>query len=212
MTTTEPRITVDDFGRPVVDRPAFTRQLQGVHGVGEEKDGPTEFVLEYGFTPIETALELPVEVGLKDDGGEECTDLCSLLSNKQRVLRLVTEASREIRARGQPAHLDVCAYFTLTGALTGLETPQILSSMALDISLESTCGLIRSYLADPQLWLEDLAIADALNVGAFMKWGLARLVNDQGGRGFISMTAYNQFKAAERSQFLLDYLKFQARR
>ena len=60
--TTEPRITVDDFGRPVVDKPAFTRQLSGVHGIGEEKDGSTEFVLEYGFSPIETALELPVEV------------------------------------------------------------------------------------------------------------------------------------------------------
>ena len=75
--------------------------------------------------------------------------------------------------------------------------------MALDISLESTCGLIRSYLADPGLWLDDLTIADPLNVGAFLKWGLARLVNEQGGRGFISMTAYNQFKAAERSESCL---------
>lgn len=34
----------------------------------------------------------------------------------------------------------------------GLSTPLILSSMALDITLDGACQLIRSYLADRQAW------------------------------------------------------------
>lgn len=34
----------------------------------------------------------------------------------------------------------------------GLSTPLILSSMSLDINMEGTCSLIRSYLTDPKTW------------------------------------------------------------
>lgn len=44
----------------------------------------------------------------------------------------------------------------------------------------------------------DLQFAAPLSVGAFIKWGLARLVNDQGGRGFLSWEAYKDFKNAEK--------------
>lgn len=34
-----------------------------------------------------------------------------------------------------------------------------------------------------------------------MKWGLARLVNNQGGRGFVTHDAYREFRTAEKGQF-----------
>ncbi|GJN91519.1 hypothetical protein Rhopal_004542-T1 [Rhodotorula paludigena] len=80
----------------------------------------------------------------------------------------------------------------------GLDTPLILSSMALDISLEGVTSLIRVYLDDPSAWISDLALAHPLSVGAFMKWGLARLINERGRRGFVSWDSYNEFKTAER--------------
>ncbi|GAA5922025.1 uncharacterized protein JCM15063_003162 [Sporobolomyces koalae] len=79
----------------------------------------------------------------------------------------------------------------------GLDTPLILSSRALDISLENICSLIRSYIAHDS-WEQDLLLASPLSVGAFMKWGLARLVNHHGTRGFVSWDSYNDFKNAER--------------
>ena len=33
-----------------------------------------------------------------------------------------------------------------------------------------------------------------------MKWALARLVNNQGARGFVSWDAYREFKTAEKSE------------
>ncbi|BGP67094.1 hypothetical protein RTG_00488 [Rhodotorula toruloides ATCC 204091] len=81
----------------------------------------------------------------------------------------------------------------------GLDTPLILSSMALDLSLDGVCSLIRSYLEDHETWLQDLELANPLSIGAFMKWSLARLVNDRGGRGFVSWELYNEFKKAERA-------------
>ncbi|GAA5894318.1 hypothetical protein JCM5296_005136 [Sporobolomyces johnsonii] len=81
----------------------------------------------------------------------------------------------------------------------GLDTPLIMSSMALDISLEGVCSLIRSYLADVGTWEYDLQLAAPLSVGAMMKWALGRLINDRGGRGFVSWDSYNDFKAAEKA-------------
>lgn len=46
----------------------------------------------------------------------------------------------------------------------------------------------------------DLSLAEPLNVASFMKWGLARLVNERGQRGFVSFDLYSQFKTAERSE------------
>ncbi|GAA5898684.1 hypothetical protein JCM6882_000896 [Rhodosporidiobolus microsporus] len=81
----------------------------------------------------------------------------------------------------------------------GLDTPLIMSSLALDISLEGVCSLIRSYLDDPKGWASDLHLAAPLSIGAFLKWALGRLVSDRGTRGFVSWDLYSDFKLAERA-------------
>ncbi|GAA6039053.1 hypothetical protein JCM8097_000174 [Rhodosporidiobolus ruineniae] len=81
----------------------------------------------------------------------------------------------------------------------GLDTPLIMSSMALDISLEGVCSLIRTYLDDPAAWARDLQFATPLSIGAFLKWGLGRLVSERGTRGFVSWDLYSDFKVAERA-------------
>ncbi|GAA5827054.1 hypothetical protein JCM11251_002224 [Rhodosporidiobolus azoricus] len=81
----------------------------------------------------------------------------------------------------------------------GLDTPLIMSSMALDISLEGVCSLIRSYLDEPQGWAADLHLAAPLSIGAFLKWALGRLVSERGTRGFVSWESYSDFKLAERA-------------
>ncbi|KAM0755737.1 hypothetical protein T439DRAFT_341384 [Meredithblackwellia eburnea MCA 4105] len=82
----------------------------------------------------------------------------------------------------------------------GLVTPLVLSTMSLDISVEETSSLIRSYLTnDPPTFAYDLHLAAPLAVGAFLKWGLARLVNDKGGRGFLSWDAYESWKVGEKA-------------
>ncbi|BGP12621.1 hypothetical protein JCM10213_008758 [Rhodosporidiobolus nylandii] len=96
------------------------------------------------------------------------------------VEEIVARCSQEIRQRG-------------------LDTPLIMSSMALDLSLEGVCSLIRSYLDSPQTWAHDLTLSSPLSVGAFLKWGLGRLVNDRGARGFVSWDLYSDFKTAERA-------------
>ncbi|GAA5846946.1 hypothetical protein JCM3766R1_004024 [Sporobolomyces carnicolor] len=82
----------------------------------------------------------------------------------------------------------------------GLDTPLIMSSRALDLTMESVCSLIRAYLEDPKSWETDLEFAAPLAIGAFMKWALARLVNNQNGRGFVSWDAYREFKTAEKTR------------
>jgi hypothetical protein len=84
------RLYVDDFGRPVgEDRPAFGRELNGAgpsrpfgagYGVGEDEPAAgAEMQLLFGYTPLETTVELPV----------------------QRVEELVNKVATEIRTRGE---------------------------------------------------------------------------------------------------------------
>lgn len=72
--------------------------------------------------------------------------------------------------------------------------------MALDLTVEAVNSLCRAYIADPAS-LSDLHLADPISISAFLKWALARLVNDEGGRGFVSWDAYKSFKIAERGAF-----------
>lgn len=69
--------------------------------------------------------------------------------------------------------------------------------MALDLLVDDVNSLCRAYLADPAS-LSDLHLAEPIAISAFLKWALARLVNDEGGRGFITWEAYHRFKIAER--------------
>lgn len=148
------RLYVDDFGRPVGDRPAFGRELNGTgpprafgtgYGVGDDEPA-SELQLLFGYTPVETTIELPV----------------------QRVEELVNKVATEIRTRGELSSLFGKHRRAAVGGVahsrgggaetnfslypTGLDTPLILSSLSLDLFVEGSCSLIRSYLADMQAW------------------------------------------------------------
>lgn len=91
------RLYVDDFGRPVGDRPAFGRELNGTgptrafgngYGVGDDEPASnTELALLFGYTPVATIVELPV----------------------QRVEELVAKVATEIRTRGESRCLEPSA-------------------------------------------------------------------------------------------------------
>ncbi|KAI5481457.1 hypothetical protein MNV49_004213 [Pseudohyphozyma bogoriensis] len=155
---------VDDWGRSISPVPAFSgggREPFGSgFGVGDESEG-TELQLIYGYTPLETTMELSIS----------------------EVDNIVTRYNK----------------LTRSDLLPGLDTPLILSSMALDISMEDSSSLIRAYLADINGWTYDLHLAAPLAVGNFMKWGLARLINDKGKRGFLPWEVYHEFKLGERA-------------
>lgn len=71
--------------------------------------------------------------------------------------------------------------------------------MALDLTVESVNSLVKAYLADPAS-LSELHLAEPIAIAAFLKWSLARLVNEEGGRGFIARKAYDVFRAAEKGR------------
>lgn len=80
----------------------------------------------------------------------------------------------------------------------GLDTPLILSTGSLDAQGSST--LIRSYLEDRQTWADELHLAPPLAIASFLKWVLARLVNEQGAHGFLPWHTYAQWKTIEQSR------------
>ncbi|KAK4054880.1 hypothetical protein OIV83_000804 [Microbotryomycetes sp. JL201] len=172
-----PRVFVDDFGRPILeDKPAFSALSLSGNGPAADAD----LALLFGYMPLEVTVELSID----------------------RVADLVQLAGDEIRKRG-------------------LQTPLILSSMALDITAEGTNSLVRSFLTDRDQFQQgkssvvvkpylrrqfepfsaktDLRLAEPLSVGSFLKWSLARLINDQGGRGFLDYATYEDFKSSERT-------------
>ncbi|SCZ91004.1 BZ3500_MvSof-1268-A1-R1_Chr1-3g02467 [Microbotryum saponariae] len=171
---------VDDFGRPIDHRPAFGKDSLGLatHGSGQ---GTTGAPNSSGL-PSYAADDDPTAGGDSDMqllfGYAPIETLLEL--SVERVLEVVVKCSEQIRARG-------------------VDTPLILSSMSLDLTMEGTCSLIRSYLADPSAWTFDLTLASPLCVGAQMKWALARLINDRGGRGFVSWDLYDDFKHSEKA-------------
>ncbi|GAA6062080.1 hypothetical protein JCM10212_006503 [Sporobolomyces blumeae] len=174
--TSPPTVHVDDFGRPI-DRPAFSSQPHtpqlGGGGQGSFANGSPRTGGGGG--------------GEGGGGGDQMLlygygpIATGLELGIARVEDIVSRCAVEIRQRG-------------------LDTPLIMSSMALDISLDEICSLIRSYLDDARTWEHDLQLAAPLSIGAFVKWGLARLVNDQGGRGFVSWDLYREFKQAEKTR------------
>lgn len=136
-------VRIDDFGRPITtERPAFAAQTTGSsafgngYGVGEDEAPPAEMQLLYGFAPIATTIELGII----------------------KVERIVQACAEQIRKRGafpcSPRSSFVGWRSVLIEPLTGLDTPLILSSMALDLSLDDVCSLIRSYLEDHESWLQ----------------------------------------------------------
>ncbi|SCV68870.1 BQ2448_991 [Microbotryum intermedium] len=168
---------VDDFGRPVDHRPAFGKDSLGLGSHGG-----------HGTTPNSSGLPSYAADDDATAGGDSDMQLLfgyapieTLLElSVERVLEIVVKCSEQIRTRG-------------------VDTPLILSSMSLDLTMEGTCSLIRSYLADRSAWTFDLTLASPLCVGAQMKWALARLINDRGRRGFLSWDLYDDFKHSERT-------------
>ncbi|GAA5875877.1 hypothetical protein JCM16303_004031 [Sporobolomyces ruberrimus] len=153
-----------------IDRPAFSTQTDR---------GSPRFGNGYGVgDDHETSQTPPQEMQLLYGYAPLGTQLEFGIA---RVEDIVTKCAVQIRQRG-------------------LDTPLIMSSRALDISLEGVSSLIRAYLEDSQSWESDLEFAAPLAVGAFMKWGLARLVNNQGGRGFVTHDAYREFRTAEKAR------------
>ena len=144
---TPPTLHVDDFGRPI-DRPAFStpqpdRTFGNGFGVGDDREfgspsgsaSPQEMQLLYGYAPLGTQLELGIT----------------------KVEDIVKKCAIQIRERGESLSLyprSTLSKPMLTTHLSfeGLDTPLIMSSRALDISLEGNCSLIRSYLEDSQSW------------------------------------------------------------
>ncbi|GAA5992010.1 hypothetical protein JCM10908_000695 [Rhodotorula pacifica] len=147
-------VHIDDFGRPVLQRPAFVAERdEERHPNGAQQ---AELQLLYGYGPIGTTVELGIV----------------------KVEKIASACAQEIRTRG-------------------LDTPLVLSTLALDLTVDNVNSLCRAYLADPTS-LSDLHLAEPISISAFLKWALARLVNDEGGRGFVSWDAYRSFRAAER--------------
>lgn len=69
--------------------------------------------------------------------------------------------------------------------------------MALDLSVYEVNSICRAYVADPKS-LSNLHLADPVSVAAFLKWALARFVNEAGGHGFVTWSAYEAFKKDEK--------------
>ncbi|GAA5950992.1 hypothetical protein JCM3765_004649 [Sporobolomyces pararoseus] len=168
---TPPTLHVDDFGRPI-DRPAFsTPQPDRTFGNGFGVGDDHEFGSPIGNG---SQQEMQLLYGYAPLGTQ-------LELGISKVEDIIQKCAVQIRERG-------------------LDRPLIMSSRALDISLEGVCSLIRTYLEDSQSWENDLNLAAPLAIGAFMKWALARLVNNQGARGFVSWDAYREFKTAEKTR------------
>lgn len=136
-----PRVYVDDFGRPVGgDRVAFGQEQAGSsfgngYGIGDD-DVPTELRLLYGYTPIETTLELSIS---------RVAEIVARSAHELGTRGALACPTRPLCLRARPPELTVLC-------VAGLDTPLILSSMSLDLSLEGTVSLIRSYLVDQATW------------------------------------------------------------
>ena len=109
-------------------------------------------------------------------------------------------------------------------AWTGLDSPLLFSSMALDLSAHNVRSLIQSYLKSPsQFFSSDVKFANPHDLAAMLKWSLARLgrvfpvpvrahepsrkgepVAEESvfvhQRGFLDMSVYARWAAYERSE------------
>lgn len=80
-----------------------------------------------------------------------------------------------------------------------LDTPLLFSTQALDISIEGTHSLIRSFVNDQHDFQRDLQISSPHNLSAFLKWVLGRHVNAQGLHGFLRWDKYASWRESERA-------------
>jgi len=116
----------------------------------------------------------------------------------RQVDEIVRTCSAQIRARG-------------------LDTPLILSSRALDISVDGISQLIRSWFADKRAFFADVRLASPHDLGGVLKWALGRYVNPQGKHGYLSWELYERWRAGEREKgwpprYISTHLLYHVRR
>ncbi|KAH9817836.1 hypothetical protein DFH28DRAFT_960877 [Melampsora americana] len=80
-----------------------------------------------------------------------------------------------------------------------LDSPLLFSSHALDLSIDSTHSLIRSFVnRHHSHFLRDLQISTPHNISAFLKWVLARFLNPQSSQhGFLNWSSYLIWRQTE---------------
>ncbi|KAG0148230.1 hypothetical protein CROQUDRAFT_90562 [Cronartium quercuum f. sp. fusiforme G11] len=78
-----------------------------------------------------------------------------------------------------------------------LDSPLILSTHALDVSIDGTHSLIRSYLNHQSDLIRDIQISSPHNLSAFLKWILARHTNQRGQHGILDWQTYLTWRSAE---------------
>lgn len=98
---------------------------------------------------------------------------------------------------------DICELCCHYLTLRGLDTPLLLSSMALDLEIEGPSSLARSYVKNRPAYDDEVALASPLSLAAHLKWALARLVPPAGqpDRGFVSYKDYETFRSTEQGAF-----------
>lgn len=112
--------------------------------------------------------------------------------------------------------LDIKTTFQLVKLISNqlksrpLDSPLLFSSHALDLSIDSTHSLIRSFInRHHSHFLRDIQISTPHNLSAFLKWVLARYLNPQSQHGLLNWSSYLLWRQAENGQFdfesFLDY-------
>lgn len=197
--TSDPDVRFDEFGRPtnqstgqahhappafVLQRPSHDSSRSAGRSSPPRQWTEGDMQLVYGYTGLFTERELDI-------------------TETEKVVTVVADQIRSL----------------------GLEAPLLFSTKALDISTEGTHALIRNFVtnkrefangasrptgrwcrggfADPPKTafpMVDVQIATPQNLSAFLKWILARHTNAQGGRGFLKLEKYKQWRDAEKGE------------
>lgn len=173
-----PQVPIDDFGRPILKPiPALSNA-----SIARSHDAATRNLQRYG-------------IGDDDDAASAQDALELQLLYGYAPLYPALELSVIEVA-------DICELCCHHLTLKGLDTPLLLSSMALDLGIEGPSGLARSYIKDKDQWVNDVALAHPLSLAAHIKWALARLRPPAGqtDRGFVSYKDYETFRSTEQGQ------------
>ena len=171
---------VDELGRTLHSHasapPAFTvgSSQQRRHS-SSDLPSPTYASSPYASSPVGEELQLAYGYWIIETQRE---------LDATQVNEIVSLCSKQIKARG-------------------LQYPLLFSTKALDISLESTCALIRTYLYQRPNFAIDVQHASPHDLAAVIKWALGRLTNNQGSHGFVHYDNYDSWRSAERAAKLV---------
>lgn len=82
--------------------------------------------------------------------------------------------------------------------MTGLDTPLVFSTLALDFNSDECCASIRDFVERREIWLGHCSLTSPLALAGSIKWALGRLAN-RGERSLVSLGAYQAWAMAERA-------------